>query len=158
MRTTRLYRWLTVLACLLAGSAYVQAQLDAIWKTYHDAGWKACREGNYKDGRKFLELAVKEGEKLGPNDPRLGMTLVNLAWLNAKQGRIAEVELFSQRARTIFQKATGPETIELARALKKRYHLYGFIVKEDEGHGFFKEENRLELWNKVDEFLKATLR
>ncbi len=43
----------------------------------------------------------------------------------------------------------------LARALKKRGKLYDFIEKEDEGHGFHKEENRIELWKKIDAFLGA---
>ncbi len=51
--------------------------------------------------------------------------------------------------------ATGRD---LAKALKKRGKLYAFIEKEDEGHGFFKEENKLEFWKKVDEFLKENLK
>lgn len=46
---------------------------------------------------------------------------------------------------------------ELARLLRKKGKLYAFLEKDDEGHGFFKEENKLELWKKVDEFLKANL-
>ena len=46
---------------------------------------------------------------------------------------------------------------DLAKALKKRGKLYDFIVKNDEGHGFHKEANRIEFWKKVDEFLKAQL-
>jgi dipeptidyl aminopeptidase/acylaminoacyl peptidase len=45
----------------------------------------------------------------------------------------------------------------LAKALRKRGKLYDFIVKEDEAHGFHKEENRIEFWKKVDEFLKVNL-
>ncbi len=46
---------------------------------------------------------------------------------------------------------------DMAKALKSRGKLYDFIVKEDEGHGFHKEENRIEFWKKVDEFLKANM-
>jgi dipeptidyl aminopeptidase/acylaminoacyl peptidase len=45
----------------------------------------------------------------------------------------------------------------LAAQLKKQGHLYDFMVKADEGHGFVKEANRIEFWCKVDEFLKANL-
>jgi len=46
---------------------------------------------------------------------------------------------------------------DMAKALRKRGKLYGSMVKDDEGHGFFKEENRIEFWKKVDEFLKANM-
>lgn len=46
---------------------------------------------------------------------------------------------------------------EMAKALKKRGLLYDFMVKDNEGHGFQKEENRIEFWKKVDQFLKANL-
>jgi dipeptidyl aminopeptidase/acylaminoacyl peptidase len=46
---------------------------------------------------------------------------------------------------------------DMARALRKRGKLYDFMVKDDEGHGFFKEENKIEFWKKVDEFLKANM-
>ncbi|HTL17650.1 MAG TPA: S9 family peptidase, partial [Patescibacteria group bacterium] len=46
----------------------------------------------------------------------------------------------------------------LAKDLQKRGKLYAFMEKEDEGHGFVKEENRIEFWKKVDEFLKSNLK
>jgi dipeptidyl aminopeptidase/acylaminoacyl peptidase len=45
----------------------------------------------------------------------------------------------------------------MAKQLQKRGKLYTFMEKEDEGHGFIKEANRIEFWKKVDEFLKANL-
>jgi dipeptidyl aminopeptidase/acylaminoacyl peptidase len=46
---------------------------------------------------------------------------------------------------------------DLASALKKRGKLYDFMVKDEEQLGFHKEENRIEFYQKVDEFLKATM-
>jgi dipeptidyl aminopeptidase/acylaminoacyl peptidase len=45
----------------------------------------------------------------------------------------------------------------MARALKKRGKLYDFMVKDEEGHGFSKEENRIDFWKKVDLFLMENL-
>jgi dipeptidyl aminopeptidase/acylaminoacyl peptidase len=45
----------------------------------------------------------------------------------------------------------------LAKELKKRGKLYDFMVKDNEDHGFHQEENKIVLWKKVDEFLKATM-
>ena len=47
---------------------------------------------------------------------------------------------------------------DMARDLKKRGKLYDFMVKDDEGHGFHKEENKIEFWKKVDKFLKENLK
>ena len=41
--------------------------------------------------------------------------------------------------------ATGRD---LAKALRKRGKLYDLIVKDDEGHGFHKEENVIEFWKR----------
>jgi dienelactone hydrolase len=47
---------------------------------------------------------------------------------------------------------------DLAKELKKRGKLYDFMVRDNEDHGFHQEVNRIALWKKVDEFLKATMR
>ncbi len=46
---------------------------------------------------------------------------------------------------------------DLAKELKKRGKLYDFMVKDNEDHGFHQEANKIELWKKIDEFLKATM-
>jgi dipeptidyl aminopeptidase/acylaminoacyl peptidase len=46
---------------------------------------------------------------------------------------------------------------DMAKALEKRGKLFEFMVKDDEGHTFLKERNRIEFWKKVDEFLKAKM-
>jgi len=45
----------------------------------------------------------------------------------------------------------------LAKELKNRGKLYDFIVKDNEDHGFHQETNKIFLYKKVDEFLKATM-
>jgi dipeptidyl aminopeptidase/acylaminoacyl peptidase len=45
----------------------------------------------------------------------------------------------------------------MAKELKQRGKLYDFLVKDNEDHGFHQEANKIELWKKVDEFLKATM-
>ena len=45
---------------------------------------------------------------------------------------------------------------DLAKKLKDRGKLYDFMVKDNEDHGYHQEVNRIALWKKVDEFLKAT--
>jgi dipeptidyl aminopeptidase/acylaminoacyl peptidase len=47
---------------------------------------------------------------------------------------------------------------QFAAELKKKGKPYELLIKDDEGHGFFKEENRLEYYQRVDAFLKTHLR
>ena len=47
---------------------------------------------------------------------------------------------------------------DLARELKRKGKQFVLMVKDDEGHGFQKEENKIEFYRKVDEFLKENLK
>lgn len=46
---------------------------------------------------------------------------------------------------------------DLAQALKRRRVPCELMVKNDEGHGFARESNRIELWKRIDAFLKANM-
>lgn len=46
----------------------------------------------------------------------------------------------------------------LASELKKRGKTFELLIKDDEGHGFRKEENRIELYQRIDAFLKQHLK
>ena len=46
---------------------------------------------------------------------------------------------------------------KFAKELKKRDKLYDFMVKDNEDHGFHQEANKIELWEKIEEFLKANM-
>ena len=50
------------------------------------------------------------------------------------------------------------ESDQMVEALKKRNIPVQYILKEDEGHGYFRnKKNRLELWEAIDRFLKKHL-
>ena len=103
-------RWLLAgLVCLaLAAVAYVFLQVSP-WETYMDAGDKAYQQGNYPEAEKQLETAVKEAEGFGPQDPRLAVSLNNLAKLYHDQGKYAEAEPFHKRSLAIAEKALGDD-------------------------------------------------
>ena len=46
---------------------------------------------------------------------------------------------------------------KLRRLMKQSEKPFEWLVKGDEGHGFSKEENRLELYNKMETFLATHL-
>ena len=79
------------------------------WKVHMDAADEANRQGHYGDAEKSIKAALKEAERFGPQDLRLGTTLNTLASLYEAQGKYAEAEPLDKRALAIDEKALGPE-------------------------------------------------
>src|SRR5438552_18578913 len=57
------------------------------WQMHISVGEQAYREGRYSDAEKAFAAALKEAERLGPDNPRLATSLNNLAVLYKAQGR-----------------------------------------------------------------------
>lgn len=55
------------------------------------------------------------------------------------------------------QRATIDHALALKKELEKNQHPYQWLVKENEGHGFYIPENNIELWSKLLEFLSTHL-
>jgi len=49
------------------------------------------------------------------------------------------------------------ESDQMVEALKKRGVRVSYMVKENEGHGFYNEENRLEFYKEMERFLATHL-
>src|SRR5438552_1074770 len=79
------------------------------WKAQTEAGHQAYQQGRFLEAEQFLAAAVREAERFGPQDPRLGASLYSLALLYQAQGKYAEAEPLYQRALAIVEKAVGPE-------------------------------------------------
>ncbi len=110
-------RWLLVgLVCLALWPAHPSAQ-GSLWETYMDAATAAYQQGNYPEAEKELAAALKEAEGFGPQDPRLAMSLNNLAALYHAQGRYAEAEPLYKRSQAIWEKTLGPDHPHVATNL-----------------------------------------
>ncbi len=116
MTMTKTRRLLVGLVCLALWPAYPSAQGD-LWETYMAAATKADQQGNYPEAAKELAAALKEAEGFGPQDPRLAVSLNNLAGLYYAQGRYAEAEPLHRRALAIREVALGPEHPDVGTAL-----------------------------------------
>ena len=57
------------------------------WDKYNAAGEKAYQQGHYDEAEKQFVVALKEAEKFGGQDPRLAMSLNNLAEIYRTQGK-----------------------------------------------------------------------
>src|SRR5438093_9784823 len=84
-------------------------QDETRWKAQTGAGYQAYQQGRFSEAEHFLAAAVREAEKFGPQDPRLGASLYSLALLYQAQNNYAEAEPLYERALAIVEKAVGPE-------------------------------------------------
>jgi len=108
------------------------------WKKHMDAADEAYRQGHYGDAEKSIKAALKEAERFGPQDLRLGTTLNNLASLYEAQGKYAEAEPLDKRALAIEEKALGPEDPYVAiiglNNLAELYHQQGKYAEAEPLH------------------------
>ncbi len=96
------------------------------WQSYMAAGGKAYQQSNYPEVEKQLVAAVKEAEGFGPQDPRLGDSLNNLAVLYHAQDKHAEAEPLYQRSLAIVEKALGPDHPHVPTSLEN----YAVLLRE----------------------------
>jgi len=103
------------------------------------------------------------------NSSDISLHLLRARWgdLRADQARLeaTAAELHGERVRAPVFMAYGKNDprvkIEhgwaLERALKRAGKKFEMFVKDDEGHGFRKEENAIELYQRIDVFLRQTV-
>jgi tetratricopeptide (TPR) repeat protein len=107
--------WLLAGACLLAlGPARAPGQDAALWQRCVEGAKAAYQQKDYARSGELLQEALREAEKFGADDPRLAVTLHNLANLAATQGKAAEAEPLYRRALAILEKVRGPDHSQTA--------------------------------------------
>lgn len=115
-----------VLVCFAAASAACTPPATQ-WQKYNDAGRSAYREaqwsGNklryFPEAEKSWVAGLKEAEKFGPQDPRLSISLNNLAVLYEEQLKFSEAEPLCVRAIAFDEKALGPNHPDVATKQKR---------------------------------------
>ncbi len=108
------------------------------WKSYGKAGGKAYQKGNYPEAEKQFAAALKEAEGFGPQDPRVAVSLTNLAALYYNQGKYTEAEPLYKRALAIVEKTLGPEHPRVATGLNNLAALYDAQGKYAEAEPLYK--------------------
>ena len=63
---------------------------ETLWQQYQNAGTEAYQQGDYSEAVRQIQLALKEAEYFGEEDPRFATTLNHLALLYYTQGRYDE--------------------------------------------------------------------
>ncbi len=89
----------TWMAAALVGSAFATAGArGADWKSEHDAGWSAYKEGRIEEAERRLRAAEAEAQSFGETDPRLAATRDHLAWVLCSAGEGEEAERLAESA------------------------------------------------------------
>jgi tetratricopeptide (TPR) repeat protein len=106
------------LACLALGVAAGRAQDAAAWQRQIDEARRLYQEKGPEKGpaaaEPVLQAALIEAEKFGPEDPRVAVTLHDLANLNAVAGNGDRAEEQYRRAIGILEKLRGPDHLQVA--------------------------------------------
>lgn len=115
--------WLRMVVCLTgASSLFVLGCTDssdpsARWEKESAKASEAFQEGRYAEAETLLTAALKEAESFETEDPRLVVTLNNLARLYDDQKKYAEAESLYRRILAIDEKTLGPDNPNMATTL-----------------------------------------
>jgi tetratricopeptide (TPR) repeat protein len=108
---------LLIVVCSLAlGDSGVRAQDAAAWQRHVEGAKNAYQQKDYERSGELLRSALQEAEKFGGDDPRVAVTLHNLANLAALQGKSGEAEALYRRALALLEKARGGDHAQVAMA------------------------------------------
>lgn len=94
------------------------------WSQYRQLAMKAQEEGNLCQAESMWLASLAEAKSFHPHDPRLLVSVENLACLYASLGRFDQSEAFSKQAVDIAFQAFGNDHPNLARCLNNLAGLY----------------------------------
>src|SRR5688572_11370747 len=94
--------------CLFLLSVVARAQ-NTLWDKYTRSGTEAAERGNYDEAERNYLAAIREAEKLGPNNLYLSHSLSELGRVNYEQGKYAQAEALYKRALKIDEELQGAE-------------------------------------------------
>jgi tetratricopeptide (TPR) repeat protein len=104
-----------VAAILFALSPAIRAQQadeDDVWKSIFMRGLNAASANDYVKAEQIFQQALKEAERFGPDDARVGTTINTLGLVYRSEKKYGEAEAEYRHALTILEKAYGDDSIE----------------------------------------------
>jgi tetratricopeptide (TPR) repeat protein len=120
---------------------------DGNWEKHQDSGWAAFKEKNYAEAEKQFLDALKEAERFPNDDPRLRLTLNNLAETYRDQAKYSEAEPFYKRVLERDERALGPEHPNVAASLNNLANNYRVLGKYAEAEPLY--QRALGIWEKI---------
>ncbi|HEX7784784.1 MAG TPA: tetratricopeptide repeat protein, partial [Methylomirabilota bacterium] len=105
------------LLLLVAARASAQPADPQSWESPMAAGDRAYQQGRYAEAERFFTSALERAERVGPQDPRVALSLGLLAAAYQAGGSYAPAEPLLQRALVIGETLLGPNHPEVASTL-----------------------------------------
>lgn len=84
------------------------------WKSLVDEGTAAYERGKIPEAEVKFLAALEEAERFGEEDPRLALTLNNLAAMYHEQGKYTMAEPHYKRALAIYESLQGEKSADVA--------------------------------------------
>lgn len=112
----RLGLWLAGCALTFSGEP-AGCRQDTSWEAAMAAGQQAAARGDFGTAERSLSGAIVKAERFGRDDPRVALSLSQLAQVYAVQGKYVEAEPLYGRALKIYQSARGEESLDVAATL-----------------------------------------
>jgi tetratricopeptide (TPR) repeat protein len=103
------------------------AQVGSTWETYLASGVGAAEQKNFSAAQQFMSQAMREAARFSPNDPRLGSTLNTQGLILMAAGRPREAEQPYRGALSVFEKAYGPKSLDVANV---EYNLSDCLIQQ----------------------------
>ncbi|MGH7228926.1 MAG: tetratricopeptide repeat protein [Nitrospiraceae bacterium] len=122
--------WVGAVWCLAAASSLLvsgctgSSDPAARWEKESEKASEASQQGRYPEAVTLWKSALKDAESFPPEDPRLVVSLKNLAQLYDDQKKSAEAEPLYQRLLAIEEKTLGPDHPDVATTLYNLAKLY----------------------------------
>ena len=119
----------------------------ALWDMYNKSGKTHMHLGNASEAEKMLKAALDVAKEFGSQDPRLAVSLNNLARLYLGQRRYEEAEDLCSRALAIAEGERGPGHPDVAVSLNNLAAVYREQGRYDQAEPLYKEA--LAIWDKA---------
>ena len=121
---------LTLLVCAVA----CQTQS---WEQYMEAAAFAYQDQNYEAAEAWFVAAEQIALEFDPSDPRLAITLGNLADFYHAQARDPEAEPLYLEALALLERIDGPESPRVARFVADLAAFYAVLDRDEEAEPLF---------------------
>ncbi len=133
-RSTGGILWQLLLVAALTGLPVCQSQS---WEQYMNAAAFAYQDENFDEAEQWFLAAEQAALGFEPSDPRLAITLGNLADLYHAQARDAEAEPLYQQALTLLERIDGPDSPRVARFAADLAGFYAVLDRPEEAEPLF---------------------
>src|ERR1700730_11337569 len=89
-----------------------------MWERYNLSGQQAMSQGKSADAESAFRMALAEAVKIGPHDPKVAISAVNLANCLRQQGKFPDAEVLYKQAIMVKERAFGPLHNEMIGVLE----------------------------------------